>query len=204
MPRIGRREAAMFAALIVLLLAPWPRWGRAFGVFFSGYGNMLVPLLNSGDGAPRFELPPRGQAGDWDVVLRAGEQVVPLETRIIGYTPLAVFVALALATPVPRRRKAIILVGGLAVLLLRLAFAILVPLGDTRAGGAAGIWTVLITPPAMSYAAPLAVWWLTFSLTTPARASTPAPAGARPAPRRRGGGRAPTAAAGARPRPRGR
>jgi hypothetical protein len=178
LPAIGRRELAVFAVLVVLLLAPWPRLGRAFVAFFGAYGNVLVGALDTGDAAPpRFGPPQPGEVGaadggEWAVILRSGDRALPLDTRIIGYTPLAIFLALALATPVPRRRKAIILSGGLAFLLARLAFAVMAPLGSTRLGLAAALWTVLIASPVMSYAAPLAVWWVAFALTTPKAVAT--------------------------------
>jgi hypothetical protein len=178
LPPIDRRAVLVFGALVLLLLAPWPRWGRVFGTLFSGYGNALIAMTSDVAPAPRFALPPRGTAspadgGDWAVVLTVGDQTMPLDTRIIGYTPLALFLALALATPLPRRRKALVLAGGGALLLARLAFAVLVPLGGALGGGGnAGslsevAWTVLVAAPAMSYAAPLAVWWVALALTTP-------------------------------------
>jgi hypothetical protein len=182
LPPLARRPLLVFAALVALLLAPWPGWGRAFGVLFSAFGNGLVTLAGAtGDPPPWFEAPAPGQVsaedgGAWAVVLRAGDQALPLDTRIIAYTPLAIFLALALATPVPRRRKLVVLGGGLAFLLARLAFAVLVPLERAFGGGASGsalgtlagiAWTVLVTPPVMSYAAPLAAWGVAVALTTP-------------------------------------
>jgi hypothetical protein len=187
-PPVDRRAVLVFAALVVVLLAPWPRWGRAFAASFAAYGNALIALTSASSPSPRFGMPARGavsaaDGGDWAVVLTLGDRVAPLDTRIIAYTPLAIFVALALATPVARRRKLVILGGGLAVLLARLAFAVLMPVGSAVAGAdgpgfdsAAGIaWTVLVTPPAMSYAAPLAVWWVAVALTTPRPARAAAP-----------------------------
>jgi hypothetical protein len=195
----GRRELAVFTVLLVLLLVPWPGCGRAFVGFFRAYGNGLVGAFGEGGEPPgRFEAPDPGQVGaadggEWAVLLRAGDRVVPLDTRIIGYLPLAIFLALALATPVPRRRKAIIVVGGLAFLLARLAFAVLTPLGGTRSGLAAAVWTVMIAPPVMSYAAPAAVWWVAFALTTRATTAQPVRNAARGArvPRRAPGGSRP-------------
>jgi hypothetical protein len=174
LPSIDRRAVIVFALLTILLLAPWPGWGRRFGAGFSCYGNGLVALTEGGGAAPRFRpsAPHEVSAadgGDWAVVLTLGEQVFPLDTRIIAYTPLAIFLALALATPVARRRKAAILAGGFAFLLARLAFAVLVPLQrGSEARSLVGIaWTVLIATPVMSYASPLAVWWVAVALTTP-------------------------------------
>jgi hypothetical protein len=199
LPPIDRRAIVGFAVLVVLLLAPWPGLGRTFGVLFSSFGNVLVALQETKLAAPpRFEVPAPGavsaaDGGQWAVALRVGDQSFPLDTRIIAYTPLAIFLALALATPVSRRRKVIILAGGGAFLLVRLAFAVLVPLGRAFNPGAAAstlgtfaevTWTVLVTPPVMSYATPLAVWWLALALTIP-RVSSPAATG----PRRRAGSR---------------
>ena len=186
LPPLDRRAALVFGALVVLLLAPWPGWGRAFAALFDVYGNVLVAVAGPSDAAARFELPAPDtvsveDGGTWAVVLRSGDAAVPLDTRIIAYTPLAIFLALALATPVPRRRKLVVLGGGLACLLARLAFAVLVPVNRAFGGGhaasavatVAGIaWTVLVTPPVMSYATPLAVWWTAVALTTPRTAPT--------------------------------
>jgi hypothetical protein len=199
LPSIDRRAVGVFVVLVVALLAPWPRLGRAFGAAFSVYGNALVASRETVPDAPaRFEVPPSGEVsaadgGPWAVVLRTGARSFPLDTRIIAYTPFAIFLALALATPVPIRRKVIVLAGGGAFLLARLAFAVLVPIGrvlgagraDSTFGAFAEItWTIFVSPPVMSYATPLAAWWLALALTTPR-----APARATTAPRRRAASR---------------
>ncbi len=191
LPSIDRRAIGVFVVLVVVLLAPWPRLGRAFGAVFSAYGNFLVASRETAlDPPPRFEVPPFGEVsaadgGQWALVLRTGARSLPLDTRIIAYTPLAIFLALALSTPVPLRRKVVVLAGGGAFLLGRLAFAVLVPIGcvlgagraDSTLGAFAEItWTIFVSPPVMSYATPLAAWWRALALTT-ARAA--------PAPRRR-------------------
>jgi hypothetical protein len=181
LPTLDRRSIVVCATLLVLLLAPWPGLGRAFAKAFCVYGNGLVLVAGTWDGEPpRFEVPGPAQigapgVGPWAVLL-AGDRALPLDTRIIAYTPLAIFLALVLATPVPRPRRLVILTGGLACLLLRLAFAVLVPLDRAFGGARSGStlewlaevgWTVFITPPVMSYATPLLVWWLGLALTTP-------------------------------------
>jgi hypothetical protein len=188
LPPVEKRAVVVFGVLVVLLLAPWPRLGRAFGALFSAYGNCLVASRETAlDAPPRFEVPPPNEVsaadgGQWAVLLRSGDQSLPLDTRIIAYTPLAIFLALALATPIPPRRKVIVLAGGGAFLLARLAFAVLVPLGRAFGGSASTLteiaWTVLVTPPVMSYATPLAAWWMALALTTP-RAPVPASTGRR-------------------------
>src|SRR5882672_3537226 len=90
------RHGVSFSLLVVLLLAPWPRLGRGFVAFFGAYGNVLVGALDTGGAAPpRFGAPEPGQVsaadgGEWAVLYKAGDGVaLPLDTRIIGYTPLA-------------------------------------------------------------------------------------------------------------------
>jgi hypothetical protein len=190
-PAITRRSAITFAVLVVLLLVPWPRLGRVFAVLFSGYANAVVVVTGAGGAhEPRFSAqppagaPPAGgeEGGDWAVWLSAtsagesGPAAAPLDTRIIGYTPLALFAALTLATAVPRRRRLAILGMGGGLLLARLAVAIALP--TARAFGGSGlafgpfaetIWFVLIDLPAMSYVAPLFAWWLGLGLTSPSR-----------------------------------
>jgi hypothetical protein len=191
-PPVNRRAVVLFVVLIVLLLAPWPGWGRAFGAIYSVFGNALIAVAGAGPPAPRFSSPAPGvveaaDGGAWAVLLTAGDRVAPLDTRIIAYTPLAVFLALAFATPVPRRRKLIVLAGGGAALLARLAFATLVPLGGPGAlSSPSGLaWTVLIEEPVMSYAAPLAVWWIALALTAPRAQAAPAQAARKVSRRRR-------------------
>jgi hypothetical protein len=192
LPRVSRRSVITFAALVLLLLAPWPAVGRGFGALFSGYANLVVAVLGVGGArAPHFTArepasaaPVSGEdagTGDWSVWLTAQAEPgagheqppAPLDTRIIGYTPLALFLALTLASPVPRRRKLRILAIGLALLLARLAIAIALPtaraFGRSRlASGpfAETIWFVLIDLPAASYVAPLVAWWLALGLTS--------------------------------------
>jgi hypothetical protein len=192
-PPVGRTEAtwstaavrrflATFAVAVVLLLAPWPRWGRAFSHLFSGYANFVVDAFVLEDEAMARFRPPtpedrrRSDVKEWSVMLSAkdaGETV--LDTRILGYTPLAVFAALVLATPVDRRRKVKILFGGGAVVLARLACAIALPVA--RALGAQGpswafgtvaevSWWAFISPPAMSYVTGAFGWWIAFALTS--------------------------------------
>jgi len=193
-PSVGWRPVLMFAALVIVLLGPWPGYGRAFGVLFSAYGNGVVRALGlGGSSAPRFAPPTPlarrdPEVGDWVVTLSvagadAGDQVMPLDARILGYTPLAIFLALTVATPIGRRRKLKVLAIGLAFLLARLAVAIALPvaraLGAASPGWASGllaevVWWVLIAPPVMSYATPLLAWWVALAITelpAPARAA---------------------------------
>lgn len=168
---------------MVLFLAPWPRWGRAFSAAFAGYANVVVGVL-PGSNDLRFVTPTaadrlRTDVGEWTVLLLSNRtdraDAVALDTRILGYTPLAVFFALAIATPVPRRRRVKIVVGGAGLMLARLACAIVLPvarsMGASGPGWAFGpvaetFWFAFIAPPAMSYVTAALAWWLLLALTT--------------------------------------
>ncbi len=183
LPRLRWQSIATFFALTVLLLAPWPALGQAFGALFSRFGNAVIIVTGVGGSAePRFSatLPADSDAalgtGDWNVWLAAtrGQTALPLplETRILGYTPIALLLALTLAFAVPWRRKLRMLGIGLALLLVRLAIAIALPVGRAFSARRAPpgpiteiVWYVLIDLPAMSYVAPLFGWWIAFTLT---------------------------------------
>jgi hypothetical protein len=217
------RQALIFAAAAVLLLAPWPRLGRAFVPVFAVYGNVVAGALEL-PARPRFSSPPAGEAtradgGEWAVrVSPRGEGTgILLDTRALGYTPFAVLAALVAALDVTARRRLAVFAGALALLLARLGLAIALPLArayDTPAGApwafgapAELVWNVVVTPPASAYVASLLAWWLALALTTPrgaaaeraARASTTA--GAR-TPRARSRARSGRAARAGAPRPR--
>jgi hypothetical protein len=196
LPPVDKRSVLLFAVALALLLAPWPSLGRAFGAAFSAYANGVTRGLGlCGVAAPRFALPQRGRAGakdggEWAIQL--GTQVIDvadgpprlLDTRVLGYTPLAVLLALGVASRLPRRRRVLVLAFSFACLLGRTALAIALPVarafGGERAGWAFGpiaelVWFGLITPPVMSYATPLLAWWTGFALTTPPDAPTAKP-----------------------------
>ena len=185
LPRWRARSLALFFGLAVVLLAPWPGAGRLFGPLFCAFGNTVIVAVGAGgDSEPRFSLQPSGPvtvdagATDWTVWLAAtradgqSRPPLPLETRILGWTPLALSLALTLAFSVSWRRKLRMLGIGLALLLVRLAIAIALPVSRAfkphpSAPGPISeiVWYVLIDLPAMSYVAPLFSWWIAFTAT---------------------------------------
>ena len=185
LPRWRARSLALFFGLAILLLAPWPGYGRLFGPLFCAFGNTVIVVTGAGgDSEPRFSAQPRGpvtaeaEATDWTVWLAPthgdvpSRPPLPLETRILGYTPLALSLALTLAFAASWRRKLRMLGIGLGLLLLRLAIAIALPVGrafsphPTAPGPMSElVWYVLIDLPAMSYVAPLFAWWIAFTAT---------------------------------------
>src|SRR5262249_55897854 len=117
---------------------------------------------------------------DWTVMLAAtggrSSPRIPLSTRIFGYTPGAIFIALLIAAPLPLRRRWEIAVLGGAILLVRLGVAIAIPVAQAfgQLGGASGAglvaevaWGSLIDEPALSYISPLLAWGIGFLLTAP-------------------------------------
>jgi hypothetical protein len=210
-PRAIRRFLITSAIVAAVLLAPWPRWGRIFSAAFAGYGNVVVGVLGlGGDSEARFAAPSaaeraRPDVGEWTTLLVSSSQdngdgadATPLDTRILAYTPFAIFMALVLSTPVARRRRLKIVAGGGAILLARLAVAIALPVA--RSLGSAGpswafgtiveiVWFALIMPPAMSYVTAAFAWWIPLALTTPPGAgdanSSPRGSGRKPSSKRR-------------------
>jgi hypothetical protein len=177
------RSAVTFAVLAVVLLAPWPRYGRAVSAALGLYGNAVIAVTGvGGDARPRFSVSARGtsapDANDWTVWLgatqgpAAAQPPVQLEMRILGYTPLALLLALTLASDGSRRRRLKMLAIGWALLLSRLALAIALPVGRAFGGARspAGplteiVWYVVVDLPAMSYVAPLLAWWIGYATT---------------------------------------
>jgi hypothetical protein len=186
LPRWPARSIALCLGLALLLLAPWPGSGRLFRPVFCAFGNAVIVVVGAGgDSAPRFSTEPgealttpAAGATDWTVWLAASgghgpsRPPLPLETKILGYTPLALSLALTLSFAVSWRRKLRMLGIGLALLLMRLAIAIALPVGRAfslhpAAPGPVSelVWHLLIDLPAMSYVAPLFAWWIAFAAT---------------------------------------
>ncbi|MDH5567136.1 MAG: hypothetical protein OEY15_10770 [Myxococcales bacterium] len=118
------RSALLFAALALalsLLLGHWSAAKQRFPALFQAHAT---PILAAATGRPvRLGAPERAAPGEVDTVLRGYAQGVirPVWTSRfslvrIGYWPCAVLVAMILATPMTPRRRALALLGGLALL----------------------------------------------------------------------------------------
>ena len=182
-------RAGFFMFALGLLLAPWPGWGRLVSTGFSAYANGLAHTLGIGESEEQqFYAPGTGErvGSDDDWVVWLSRRDVPggapprasIDARIFAYTPIAVLLALAFATALPRRRKLVAVALGLSAMLIRLSLVIVLP---ARAF-AEIFWLVLINPPVMSYLTPLLVWWIALTVTTP----RPLEGAATPAARQRG------------------
>ncbi len=182
-PAITPRTVVVFVAALVILLGPWPGYGRVFRTFFSGFGNAVLAVTGAGVAAdPVFSAsPPAGasiESAAWTVWLAATRgpaaagPPMALDTRILGYTPLAMLAALVTASAIPWRRRAAVFATGASLLLTRLAIAIAMAVG--RAFGSSGdrpgalteiVWYVLVDVPAMTYVAPLVGWIVGLAVT---------------------------------------
>lgn len=117
--RVGLRLALTAALVFALLMAPWPGLQRAYAIAFRTSNEIALSLFWTGSDVT---LEPHSVSGDKAdtyvrVVEPAGASWFSLvESRGAGYLPLAVFLALVLATPITRSRKLrALLLGGLLV-----------------------------------------------------------------------------------------
>lgn len=93
--------------LYVLLILPWPGVREGYRALYQTTGQALFGRFGA-EGRVRYEVRPDDELYDLDVVLGkrgVGEVPAKMDTRRVGYVPVAVIVALVLATPVPWGRK---------------------------------------------------------------------------------------------------
>jgi hypothetical protein len=183
-----KREILVFVALFALFFGvysiPAPGLGRFFATAASAVANEMVSARNEPDAVkrtfraahedPRFDATKRDAA--WTMVLEAHvpptgrEARVNINLRKSLYLPMAMFTALALASPIWKgRRGLVVLLGGVGLLLVPVSLWIVVPtmallyeamvidLGPFGQGMIRFIYA-LIEPPGMIYAIPLLVW----------------------------------------------
>ncbi|MFQ5414261.1 MAG: hypothetical protein ACE5E6_07355 [Phycisphaerae bacterium] len=112
------KRCALCAVVYVAGAVAW-RWvGTTYAVMFRSAGDAVFGGVTFGDaGTVRFE---RHESADREMdtalVLRAGSDRgdLPVSSRFLGYVPTVLFVALAIATPLPWSRRGWMLVAGLA------------------------------------------------------------------------------------------
>ncbi len=180
MQRPDRKQARLFlfhfAMLFTAFLLPWPCLADAYTSAFDATANgALAPINALTHVKMQFEPPESIEMhGSWKAKLRLEDeqtgQVVRtnLDVRGFSYSPLATYLALALAAPLRGRRRTALIVAGGALLMVALGlfFSALPILAHFGAGGVFGVGLGLavrtlyeaMATPVMIYAVPLIVF----------------------------------------------
>jgi hypothetical protein len=185
---IWAKPLARAALVFALLVAPWPGLPRLYtGVLAAGLG---VVLGTSGPPADlEFGGAPSGSAS-WDLHVRVTSTVTgqfletALDARRTGYLPAAVFVALAFVSRLPKKRKAMVVSVGLALLSLLSLLPILsffsgrLPIIALELSAPARVivdvlYRSLVAPLGMAYALPALLWGLLSWLLAPSQRGVP-------------------------------
>lgn len=158
-----------------LLHGPGPWFTRAHVAL----GNALLPATLESGIRLHFSASSREP---WQAVLRAESLLnrsaidVPIDLRTLVYLPLAAFVALAIASPLPSWKAYLRLIAS-GVLLLEPLLLLLVAVPLLSFFGGTGpvhafslsrptlvvlqvVYRALVAPPGMTYALPLLSWWV--------------------------------------------
>lgn len=177
--------AAKFAVVFGLLVTPWPGVPRSFSSAFNQVADFCGHgLFSTERHAVRFVSAPAAAVdGDWDCVVlvqnaTSGAMVdaASLDLHRVVYLPLAVFLALSLASPLRRRGiRPLLLLGGLFLLPLLALLPIgsflaqihVLALGTTAQSFVDIAYRALVTPPGMAYAIPALLWASIMALTAP-------------------------------------
>jgi hypothetical protein len=179
-PRDVRGRLARFVLLLTLLMLPWPGLGRFYAGAIAGLASTALGNANA-NVTLRFTVPatatPVVAGQPWQLNVFAEDTITgqfvqtALDARRSGYIASAVFVALALATPVRWSRRLGVLLVGLALLqtlpLLPLLsfFSGKLPVRVFDLGAVARsiieiAYHTLVAPPGMAYAVPGLLWLL--------------------------------------------
>lgn len=167
------RTALFAAALLILLLLPWPGLGEAFVGVIAAILNPLLAALVSVPG--QVELGPATDEHAWNAVLtikREGRivQHALWELRRTPYLPMAAFAALALAYPASKLsgRLRVLFIGWSVLVLLPLLRLLtlfgepgpmqLVAMPSALHAALTIAARALLLPPGMAYAVPALLW----------------------------------------------
>jgi hypothetical protein len=168
------------------LLWPWPGVGRAFASGFGRISEVAVTPLVGRETTVRFETRDSDADHPWWLYLAVNNRMtgasygIPVDTRTLAYIRLAVFLALAVAWPLPRTARGLAcLAGAAAVLVAVIGVSLLLPLGQVfellgimRLGAfvqslaSVGILS-LVSYPSMAYAVPGLIYALAAYLAVP-------------------------------------
>lgn len=113
------RTGVIALVLFALSMIRWAPLERVYGAFFRAQGELFLGI-DTETHRIDFEALRPPEINDTRIRIgRTGERTalrVDCRSRLLGYQPMAVFLALLLATPMPMRRKLrALLLGGLLV-----------------------------------------------------------------------------------------
>lgn len=181
MHQADRKTALAFAFRLVLFFAaslmPFPWLADSYTTVFAAAANVVLSAASE-DSRVAFSFEPPEHIrpkGTWDLPLRVelhDSRTIArpsFDVRSYSYRPVAMFLALALASPIAGfRRNAVLLGGGLGLMwILTMLFSSLPILSRLASSGALphSLGLVIETAyqalatPVMVYAMPLLLWW---------------------------------------------
>jgi hypothetical protein len=168
---------AIFAALYVICVLPWPGWQDTTASAFQAFGNLFVGN-SRGEGTVVFGPMPAG-SGSFDTKItlynstRTRYRDFIYSSRIYAYLPISLLVCLCLATPLPWRSRLKLTGSGLAILAVFLALRILLLLlRELTRYDAVSIWRpsrsvwwcidvvsgIAVQAPVPNFAFPILIW----------------------------------------------
>jgi hypothetical protein len=178
---------ARFVCALFLLLSAWPYVARPYGACLATLGNALKP--GRAQAVLEFSVPTfEPHAAESFALMFSARQLsastvisVPIDLRNLAYLPTACLLALALATPLWRIRRGLLLLAAALVLLhiflvaslampLVLLFAgprplHLIDLSPLLHAALDVLYRALVAPPGMAYAIPGLLWLGLISLS---------------------------------------
>jgi hypothetical protein len=153
--RTVRRFAIRWAIVFVLLIFPWPQFSNAFCHGFQSACRVLLAvtmpgstvLVENNTGWKRVScdtqitIRPRheNRPGSGEVAAKP-EKIVVLDSRSLGWMPIAMILALVGATPFPRSGRIFALMSGLFAVLIFVGISVWVSVNVAAPGTAAIGW----------------------------------------------------------------
>ena len=161
-----------------LLAAPWPGVHGAYNACFRAGGNLIYGTMGEAGAAKFTPLSSTGGGSDTLVTLKKRQPPyaqggVKFSSVQIGYWPTVFFIALAVATPIPWKRRWQAMVLGLIFVQAFIAFRVGLFLVDAFSNGDIlaiysfsgwfkfilhSVSLVFFRSPAMHYIGPLFIW----------------------------------------------
>jgi hypothetical protein len=168
--------AARFAAVLIVLLAPWPGLGRAYVALYGSAAAVIAKPILASSGvelafAPSAQDDPKHEwfamVSVLDAQTHARQHNMVTDLRRTGYLQIALYLAAAAAYPLRNRvRLLLVVTAGLALLasfgwlpiMMYLAKKQIITLGSWSLSLLSVVYRSLVTPPGMAFAVPGLLW----------------------------------------------